>query len=471
VDVDAIKLPPHSVEAEQSVLGALLLKNAAIDQIEDKVAPADFYSEAHRAIYRGIRGLVLTGKPADVVTLSVQLRNDGELERVGGMDYLGSLVANVPTAANIEHYAGIVRDRAMLRALAAFAMDAGDLAMTRTGVPALELVEEVQRRAGALSDGHAGPDATPIGDLLPHVIESIEKRFHDQEPVGINTGLVDLDAKLCGLQAGDLVIVAGRPSMGKTSLAMQFGIHAASGESRANREPVPQLPVLVFSLEMNPDRLAERAVAHISRVNSYGIRSGKLSPDDWSQIATGLGRLQEIPLYIDGSPRLNVERMRARARRLQRARGLGLVIVDYLQLMEGDGDGRNEQVSGISRGLKLMANELKVPVIALSQLSRKCEERTDKRPMLSDLRDSGAVEQDADIVLFVYRDEVYYPHSEAKGTAEIIIGKNRDGEVGRVYATFLGSYNRFENSAWHPTAPSSSRKSTRKRPDLDDDDA
>jgi replicative DNA helicase len=457
--VEVVRLPPHSIEAEQSVLGALLLSNAALDRIEDKLAPADFYSETHRTLYRSIRGLIQSGKAADVVTLSAALRHDGKLDQVGGLDYLWQLLQNVPTAANVEHYAGIVRDRAMLRALAVFAMDAGDLAMTRSGKPALELVEEVQRRAAALSDGIAGPEAAPIGDLLVGVIEHIEQRYSsDAPPPGISTKLLDLDAKLLGLQPGDLIVVAGRPGMGKTALAMQIAIEAS----------VEGLPACVFSLEMKPSKLVERAVAHVTRVNSYALRSGKLSPDDWQQIASGLGRMAEIPLYIDGSSRLTVERMRARAKQIHRRVGLKLIVIDYIQLMDAEGDNRNEQVSSITRGLKLMANELGVPVIALSQLSRECEKRTDKRPMLSDLRDSGAVEQDADVVLFVYRDEVYHQDSQHKGMAEIIIGKNRDGERGRVYTTFFGSYNRFENYAGD-TASSLSRRPERTRRDLDDD--
>ena len=433
---------PHSVEAEQAVLGGLMLAEDAFDRVSDIISDGDFYVGAHRELYRHMRGLLAAGKPVDAVTLLTSLQAADLTDKVGGAEYVGTLLTQTPTAANIRHYAQVVRDRSVVRQLMTFAADVGALAADSRFRPGAELVDEVQRRALALAETHVSGDAILIGDVLADVVNRIEARANSDGALpGLSTGVSDLDRELNGLQDGDLVIVAGRPSMGKTSLAMQFALATAMAGK----------PALVFSLEMTPKKLAQRAIAHVGHVNAFAMSSGKMLNEDWEKLSAGVGRLRELPLYIDGSARLNVERMRSRARQMKRRHGLAIIVVDYLQLMDGQGDNRNEQITGITRGLKLLANEMQVPLVLLSQLNRKCEERTDKRPLMSDLRDSGAVEQDADTILFVYRDEVYHPDNEdTKARAEIIIGKQRDGATGRVYCTFLGQFNRFGNTEWRP---------------------
>lgn len=456
--VGVLKEPPHSHDAEQAVLGALLLADDAFERVADRVAETDFYSSSHRLIFRNLAALARAGKPLDMPVLVGALEASGELANVGGMQYLGSLLAGTMSAANVAHYAGIVRERAILRQLIAYANDVAEMAYGFHAQPVAEIVDEVQRRAMALAEQHAEVDAVSIGEVLRQVVDDVEKRAaRGGELPGKSTGLSDLNEKTTGYRDGDLIIIAGRPSSGKTALAMQAAVAASiKGE-----------PALIFSLEMSPAKLGERAAAHVGHVNSYAMRSGKMDNDDWTRLSGAIGKLNGVPLFIDGSPRLSVERLRARARRHKRKHGLSLVVVDYVQLMDGRGDNRNEEITGISRGLKLLANELECPVIALSQLNRKCEERTDKRPMLSDLRDSGAVEQDADMVLFVYREEMYQPNAEdTKGKAEIIIGKQRDGATGRVYCTFLGEFCAFADTAWTP-APVE-RGTYRGRRDLDD---
>jgi len=444
--LDALKLPPHSLDAEQSILGGLLLDNEAADRIGDIVSEDDFYSEAHRIIYRHIAALGSEGKPVDVVTLSEALHSTQKLDYVGGLAYLGALVGNVPTAANIRHYAQIVRERSILRQLAATAGEIAESAYNPLGRNAKSVLDEAEAKVLHIAEQGSRGQRTfaPLKDLLVDVVERIEQLYNRDDPsdvTGIATGYTDLDRMTSGLQPGDLVIVAGRPSMGKSSLAINIGEHVALEL---------KLPVVVFSMEMGASQLAMRMIGSVGRLDQHKLRTGRLGPDDWERLSSALGRLSEAPILIDETPSLNAIEVRSRARRLQKQYGqLGLVIVDYLQLMQAQSQGENRatEISEISRSMKALAKELKVPVMALSQLNRSLEQRPNKRPVMSDLRESGAIEQDADVILFIYRDEVYNPETQEKGTAEIIIGKQRNGPIGTIRLTFLGEHTRFENFA------------------------
>jgi len=444
--LEAIKLPPHSLEAEQSILGGLLLDNEAADRIGDVLSDEDFYSEAHRLIYRHITGLASEGKPVDVVTLSEALGSAQKLDYIGGLAYLGALVANVPSAANIRHYAQIVRERSILRQLAATAVEIADSAYNPLGRNARAVLDEAEAKVLHIAEqGNRGQRTyQALKDLLISAVENIEKLYNRDNPsdvTGVATGFVDLDKETAGLQPGDLVIVAGRPSMGKTAFALNVGEHVAINL---------KLPVVVFSMEMGASQLAMRMIGSVGRLDQHRLRTGRLLPDDWEKLTAALGRLSDAPMLIDESPALNAIEVRSRARRLQKQYGqLGLVIVDYIQLMQAQSAGENRatEISEISRSLKALAKELKVPVVALSQLNRALEQRPNKRPVMSDLRESGAIEQDADVILFIYRDEVYNEDTPDKGTAEIIIGKQRNGPIGTVRLTFLGEHTRFESLA------------------------
>ncbi len=444
--VDALTLPPHSLEAEQSVLGGLLLENQAADDVGDILADADFYSEAHRLIYRHIMGLVADAKPADVVTVAEALDSAQRLDYVGGLAYLGALVENVPTAANIRHYANIVRERSILRQLAATAGEIAETAYNPLGRNAKQVLDEAETKVLHIAEqGARGTQVfKEIGALLTGVVDRIEELYNRENPsavTGVPTGFADLDEKTSGLQPGDLIVVAGRPSMGKTAFALNVGEHVALAA---------HLPVAVFSMEMGAAQLALRMIGSVGRLDQHMLRTGRLQHDDWEKLTAALGRLHEAPILIDETPALNAIEVRSRARRLLKQYGkLGLVIVDYLQLMQASttGENRATEISEISRALKALAKELKVPVMALSQLNRSLEQRPNKRPVMSDLRESGAIEQDADVILFIYRDEVYNPESQDAGTAEIIIGKQRNGPIGTVRLTVLGEYTRFESFA------------------------
>ncbi|MEO8304046.1 MAG: replicative DNA helicase [Betaproteobacteria bacterium] len=444
--IDSLKLPPHSLEAEQSVLGGLLLDNEAVDKVGDVLADADFYSEAHRFIYAHVVKLSADGKPADVVTVSESLASVQKLDYVGGLAYLGALVESVPTAANIRHYAQIVRDRSILRQLASTAGDIADSAYNPLGRSAKEVLDHAEAKVLHIAEQGArgAQQFTEIGKLLTGVVERIELLYNRDDPsdvTGVPTGFADLDRMTSGLQPGDLIIVAGRPSMGKTSLALNIGEHVALNT---------KMPVAVFSMEMGASQLALRMIGSVGRLDQHKLRTGRLAAEDWEKLAAALGRLSEAPILIDETPALNAIEVRSRARRLTKTYGkLGLVIVDYLQLMQASTQGENRatEISEISRAMKSLAKELSVPVIAVSQLNRALEQRPNKRPVMSDLRESGAIEQDADVILFIYRDEVYNPDSQDKGVAEIIIGKQRNGPIGKVDLAFLGEYTRFENLA------------------------
>jgi replicative DNA helicase len=444
--VDSLKLPPHSVEAEQSVLGGLLLDNEAADRIGDVLSAEDFYSEAHRLLYRHATQLIAEGKAADVVTLSEALASVQKLDYVGGLAYLGALVQGVPTAANIRHYAAIVRERSILRQLAATAAEIAESAYRPLGRDAKAVLDEAEAKVMHIAEQGArgAQHFQEIGKLLAQVVDRIETLYNRDDPsdvTGVPTGFTDLDRMTSGLQPGDLVVIAGRPSMGKSSLAINMGEHVALNAG---------LPVAVFSMEMGATQLALRMIGSVGRLDQQKLRTGRLAADDWDKLSAALGRLNDAPIVIDETPALNAMEVRSRARRLLKQYGkLGLVIVDYIQLMQSTSQGENRatEISEISRSLKSLAKELKVPVVALSQLNRSLEQRPNKRPVMSDLRESGAIEQDADVILFIYRDEVYNPETQDKGVAEIIIGKQRNGPIGTVRMTFLGEYTRFESFA------------------------
>jgi len=438
---EALKVPPQSVEAEQSVLGGLMLEGQAWDRVADKITEADFYRKEHRLIFRAIGALAEESSPADVVTVSEWLDKHQELQNAGGLAYLASLANNTPSAANIGAYANIVRERAILRNLIQTATRIAGSAYSPEGQSASDILDFAERSIFDISEqgAHRRGGFAPLKTLLTRAVDRIDTLFRSESAItGVSTGFKDLDDMTSGLQAGDLVIVAGRPSMGKTSLAMNIAENAAVGS---------KLPVAIFSMEMPGEQLAMRMMASLGRINAHKVRTGKLEDDDWPRLTHAIGLLAEAPMFIDDTPALTPLELRTRARRLKREHGLGLIVVDYLQLMQApeSSENRATEISGITRSLKGLAKELNVPLIALSQLNRSLEQRPNKRPVMSDLRESGAIEQDADVIVFIYRDEVYNEDSQDKGTAEIIIGKQRNGPTGKVKLTFLGEYTRFEN--------------------------
>lgn len=434
-------MPPHSVEAEQAVIGGLLLDNRAWEQIADRVAEGDFYRNDHRIIFNAIRNLEEKSQPFDAVTLSEWMDQHGELEDAGGLAYLGRLAKETPTAANIVAYADIVRERSVLRQLIAVGTDIASSGYKTEGRASRELLEEAEKRVFEIAEqdmrGRGG--FQDIKDLLTKTVEQIDYLFQSEGHVtGIPTGFDKFDEATTGLHPGELIIVAGRPSMGKTTFAMNIAENAAIGS---------KTPVAVFSMEMPGDQLAMRMISSLGRIDQHHIRTGQLTDEDWPRITSAVHMLSEAKLFIDDTPAMSPGEVRARARRLKRKHGLGLIVIDYLQLMQvpGGSENRATEISEISRGMKAIAKELGVPVIALSQLNRSLEQRTDKRPIMSDLRESGAIEQDADLIVFIYRDEVYNDDSPDKGMAEIIIAKQRNGPIGKSVLTFLGKYTKFEN--------------------------
>ena len=443
----AMRVPPHSIEAEQSLLGGLLLDNQAFDKIADQVTADDFYRDDHRRIFRHLVKLIQAAKPADVVTVAESIDASEDRERTGGAAYLGALSRNTPSALNIRRYAELVRERSVQRRLAQVATEIAENALGPSGKDVRQLLDEAESRI--MEVGEAGTRSSQgfkdIKQELARVFERLDELYHSENRSGITgipTGFIDLDEKTAGLQPGDLIIIAGRPSMGKTALALNIAEHVAVDNG---------LPVAIFSMEMSGTQLASRVLGSIAHVDQHKMRTGRLSDEEWQQLSHAMGRLHEAPVFIDETAALNALELRARARRMRRQCGkLGLVVVDYLQLMSASSQGENRatEISEISRGLKALAKELETPVIALSQLSRAVEQRNDHRPMMSDLRESGAIEQDADLILFIYRDEVYFPEKmESRGVAEVIIGKQRNGPIGRVELAFLGQYTRFENLA------------------------
>jgi replicative DNA helicase len=443
----ALKVPPHSVEAEQSLLGALLLDNQAFDRVADLVSAEDFYRDDHRRIWRHIARLIEASRPADVVTVAESVEASEDKDRTGGAAYLAALAQNTPSSLNIRRYAELVRERAVQRRLAQVATEIAENALSPAGKDVGTLLDEAESKIFQIAESGARKDQGLLGiaPILARVYERIDHLYHQDNPsdvTGVPTGFTELDQKTAGLQPGDLIIVAGRPSMGKTAFALNIAEHVAL-------HPSTRLPVAVFSMEMSSSQLAMRMLSSIARVDQHKLRTGRLNDEEWSHLTDAMGKLHEATIHVDETAALNSLEVRARARRLKREYSkLGLVIVDYLQLMSASGHGENRatEISEISRSLKALAKELEVPVIALSQLSRAVEQRNDRRPMMSDLRESGAIEQDADLILFIYRDEVYSPDKEeVKGRAEVIIGKQRNGPIGRVDLTFLGRFTRFAN--------------------------
>ena len=441
VTTDSLKILPHSMDAEQSVLGGLMLDNRAFDNVADKIRESDFYRREHQLIFRAMARLVEQSKPLDVLTVSEALRDLNELDQVGGEVYLFELANNTPTAANITAYAEIVRERSVLRLLIEAANDIANNAFNPQGRSITELLDGAERCVFSISEqGARGDGPVNIKSYLAKTMDRIDTLFHSNNPItGVPTGYHDLDDMTSGLQSSDLVIIAGRPSMGKTTLAMNIAENVAI-KSR--------LPVLIFSMEMPGEAIVMRLLSSLCRIDQLRIRTGKLTDEDWPRISSTVSMLSDAPLYIDDTPGISPAEMRARARRLAKEHGqLGLIVVDYLQLMQvpGNSENRTAEISEISRSLKGLAKELSVPVIALSQLNRGLEQRADKRPVMSDLRESGAIEQDADLIVFIYRDEVYNENSADKGSAEIIIAKQRNGPIGKVRLTFMGQYTCFEN--------------------------
>ncbi|NOQ70008.1 MAG: replicative DNA helicase [Gammaproteobacteria bacterium] len=436
-----LRVPPHSIEAEQAVIGGLLLDNRAWENIADKLVDDDFYRFDHRLLFSAIRELESRNEPFDAVTLSQCLEKNDRLEQAGGLLYLGRLAKDTPSAANIVAYANIVREKSVLRQLIAVGTDISGSGYVPEGRDSKELLDNAEKKVYQIAEQGARGEGgfQEMKTLLSKTVDKIDHLFNSDGAItGVSTGFDKFDEMTTGLQEADLVIVAGRPSMGKTTFAMNIAENAAIGD---------KLPVAVFSMEMPGDSLAMRMISSLGRVDQHHIRTGNLTDEDWARITSAIHILSEAKIFIDDTPALSPHEIRARARRLKRQHGLGLIVIDYIQLMQihGGSENRATEISEISRSLKAMAKELKVPVIALSQLNRSLEQRPDKRPIMSDLRESGAIEQDADLIVFIYRDEVYNEDSPQKGIAEIIIAKQRNGPIGKSLLTFLGKYTKFEN--------------------------
>ncbi len=438
-------VPPHSLEAEQSVLGALLIDTTTWDQVADIVVAEDFYRPDHRLIFQALAELVAAGRPGDVVTVAEQLERRGRLTDAGGLAYLGTLARDTPTAANARSYAQIVRERALLRRLIEAGREIASSVFSDDGLSARDLVDRAEGLVFEIAEqGARGREgAVRVSALLPPLIDKIDEWHTNPNKLrGLASGFADFDAKTGGLRPGDLVVVAGRPSMGKTTLAVNMAEFAAVS-------PDTKASVAIFSMEMPAEQLVTRMLSSIGHVPLNSIRTGRISDDDWVRITAATSQLSEARIFIDETPALTPTELRARARRIKREHGLDLVVVDYLQLMQvpGTKENRATEIAEISRGLKVLAKELALPVIALSQLNRGVEQREKKKPVMSDLRESGGIEQDADMILLIYRDEVYDKDTTKKGIAEIDLAKHRNGETGTFLLTFQGQYTRFSNFA------------------------
>lgn len=443
-DVSNLRVPPHSIESEHAVIGSLLLENGAWDRIADVISSSDFYRYDHRLIFQHIVKLITTGRPADVVTVYESLDEEGRGEEVGGLSYLNSMAINTPSAINIRRYAEIVRERGIMRKLLSTYDELSARIFQPNGMSTREILDEAETKILSIAEEGAriSQRFLVLDELLADVVERVDdlySRGNQGDVTGIPTGFDDLDKMTSGMHPGELIIVAGRPSMGKTALSMNIGENVAVQTG---------LPVVVFSMEMSGAQLAMRLLGSAGKIDQHRLRTGQLTDEEWPRMTHGIQKLQKAPFYIDETSALTVQELRARARRLKRQCGkIGVVIVDYMQLMASPAEGENRatEVSEISRNLKWLAKEMDCPVIALSQLNRSLEQRANKRPIMSDLRESGAIEQDADVILFIYRDEVYHPDSQDKGTAELIIGKQRNGPIGTVRTTFNGQHTRFDN--------------------------
>jgi len=438
---DMRKLPPQSIEAEMSILGGILVDNEAINRVLEVLSPEDLYRESHRKIMRAMIELNERGEPCDLITMTTILRKKGELEEVGGGAYLATLVDFVPMAANISYYCKIVKEKYITRKLISAATDIVSNGF-EDKVEVEELLDNAQKVIFEISENKLRPSYYKVSDILKDTIKNIELLYEKKELVtGVPTGYTDLDKLTAGFHAGDLVIIAGRPAMGKTTFALNVAQYAAVDSDK-------KFPAAIFSLEMPKEQLVERLLCSASRVDLTRLRSGHLQENDWPKLIKGAGLLHNSKIFIDDTPSITVMELRSKARRLKAEHDIGIIVIDYLQLMRGgaNSESRQQEISEISRSLKALAKELSIPVVALSQLNRSLEQRTDKRPMMSDLRESGAIEQDADIIMFVYRGEVYDKENEdLKGKAEVIIGKHRSGPIGTVDLAFRGEFTRFEN--------------------------
>ncbi len=442
--LETLRVPPHSVQGEQSVLGGLMLNSEAWNEISDKIASEDFYRREHQLIFQAMRALSEADQPLDVVTIAEELERRAELNDVGGMPYLGMLASETPTASNVPAYARIVREQSVMRQLIRVGNKIADSGYRPDGRPVDDLLDQAETEVFKIAEqkdkGRQG--FQNIQALLTKTVDKIDELFNSDDALtGVSTGFNDFDDRTSGLQKADLVIVAGRPSMGKTTFAMNMCENVAIGAG---------VPVAIFSMEMPAEALTMRMISSLGRINQQAVRSGKLEDDDWPRVTSAVNILSQAKIFIDDSAALTPNEIRARCRRLQKEHGqLGMVMVDYLQLMRAPeaGDNRVNEISAISRGLKALAKELNCPVVALSQLNRSLEQRPNKRPVMSDLRESGAIEQDADLIVFIYRDEVYNEDSPDKGKAEIIIAKQRNGPIGTVNLTFQGQFTRFDNFA------------------------
>lgn len=441
---DQVNTPPASVEAEQALLGALMIDDHAWESIHGRVSDEDFYRPDHRLIFNAIGTLSSRDRPRDAITVSEYLESCGQLAEAGGLGYLSTLVKDTPSAANITTYADIVRERSLLRELIAVGNDIAASAFHTEGRAAAELVDEAEQRVFKIAGkGISGKkkDIRQLHEVCSDLVTRLDELHRaGAEITGLSTGYKKFDAMTQGLQKGDLIIVAGRPSMGKTTLALNIAENAAFNLTKPT-------PIAIFSMEMSTEQLALRFVSSLGQVSQGKLRNGQFSEDDWPRITSAIQQMAQAPVFIDDTPALSPAQVRARARRLKRQHGIGLIVIDYLQLMSvgGSTENRATEISEISRSLKALARELDVPVIVLSQLNRSVEQRPDKRPQMSDLRESGAIEQDADLIAFIYRDEVYNDESPRKGQADIIIAKHRNGEIGDFSLTFLGQFSRFEN--------------------------
>lgn len=440
------RIPPHSIEAEQSLIGALLLDNEAWDRVADIIGPRDFYKGAHRIIYEQIEMLIAGAQPADTMTVSLALDERKALEQIGGMAYLGAMAQSCPSAKNIRRYAELVRDKAMQRNLARAGMEIAEAALAHDA-DVDRLMDDAERKIFELHQRRIIKQPVTFKQILQKVFESVDHRYHSdrREITGIPMGFSKLDLMTAGMQPGDLIVVAGRPSMGKTALAMNIAEHVGLVEKKT---------VAVFSIEMTDMALVQRMLGSVGRVDQHKLRTGMLHDHDWGRLCEAMSQLQEAPFLIEETAALTISELRARARRIAKDNAnLGLLIIDYLQLMATHGQSQSErtaEIGEISRGLKALAKELNIPVMALSQLNRGVEARINKRPMNSDLRDSGSIEQDADVIIHMYRDEYYDSDSPAAGYAEAIIGKQRNGDTGTVYLRFIKQETRFEDCDWTP---------------------
>ncbi len=437
--MDIGKVPPHDIDAEQAVIGSMLTdKDAVVDAVET-LKSDDFYRQDNKTIYEAILNLYNRAEPIDIITVKSELTSLGKLEAVGGLEYLAILPDKVPTTANVDKYIKIVEEKSILRRLIKASNELIDLGYAETE-EVDSIIDQAEKKVFEISQGKNQKGYTPIKDILVESFAELEKLYNQKEPItGIPTGFADLDYKTAGLHNSDLVLIAARPAMGKSAFALNIATNAAVQA---------KVPVVIFNLEMSKSQLVSRILCSEAMVDSNKVRTGKIEEDDWVKLATALGPLSEAPIYIDDTPGITVTEIRAKCRKLKMEKNIGLIVIDYLQLIQGSGkrnSSREQEISEISRSLKILAKELDVPVIALSQLSRAAEQRADHRPMLSDLRESGAIEQDADIVMFLYRDDYYNPDSEKKNIAEVIMAKHRAGSTGTVELLWLGNYTKFVN--------------------------